>query len=246
MKQPNTRIARLQEMIALEEKRATLQGQISTVNERLAAIQNELYGARAVRAERAQRAAMQKALFKMQPKRRKGRGELKRHILELLQASGKTGASVQELAGRIGIKPVNVYAWFGINLKKIAGLKKIGKARYALNGTAALVEKAAPKAKAVKAGKTKAVKSSKALKASKPAKVVKKSKANKKSGRGELKKQIINALKSAGDGGITIKALAAKLNANYKNLYIWFVTTGKRIAEVKKVGPAQYKWQAAA
>ena len=64
--------------------------------------------------------------------------------------------------------------------------------------------------------------------------------------RGQLKEQILNELKSAGATGITIKDLAAKLNANYKNVYIWFVTTGKRIAGIKKVGPAQYKLEAAA
>ena len=44
---------------------------------------------------------------------------------------------------------------------------------------------------------------------------------------------------------MTIKGLAAKLNANYKNVYFWFVTTSKKIAGIKKVGPAQYKLEAA-
>ena len=48
MKHPNIRIARLKEMIALEEIRASLQYSITVVSERLATIQKELYGSSAV------------------------------------------------------------------------------------------------------------------------------------------------------------------------------------------------------
>jgi len=254
MKHPNIRIARLKEMIALEEKRASLLSHIEVVNERLSTIQNELYGAGAVRnvTVKELRAPALAALAKLKPKSlRKGRGELKGQILEMLNAAGKAGVSVQELADRIGIKAANIHSWFSANVKKIAELKKVGEARYALNGTAAISAKPAKKAKRAKKAKAakvpkkaaKAVKSSKAIKV-KVTKVAKKGKVV-RSGRGELKEQILGALKSAGSEGIAIKDLAAKLNANYKNIYIWFVTTGKKIAGIKKVGPAQYKLEAA-
>ena len=234
MKHPNIRIARLKEMIALEEKRASLVSNITVVNERLARIQDELYGTGAAKALRI---PAQKTTFKQQ---RKGRGELKGQILEMLNASGSAGASVKELAGRIGIKSANIHSWFAANIKKIAGLKKVGAARYALNGKAPA---AAPKP----AKKIKAVKKAKAAKAPKPAKatkVVKKSKVV-KAERGQMKAQILDELKNAGAAGITIKDLAAKLNANSKNVYVWFVTTGKKVAAIKKVGPAKYKLEAA-
>ena len=239
MKHPNIRIARLKEMIALEEKRAALQGHVTVINERLSAIQNELYGSSASRAFLAQdrRVAAPKMLSKL---RRKGRGELKSQILELMQATGATGASVKELAARLGVKPANVHSWF--SMKKIAGLKKVGAARYAINGSAGILEKPSKKGKAVK--KAKAGKVAKVAKVAKPAKKVKGAKT--RAGRGALKEQILNALKKAGDKGITIKDLSAQLKANYKNIYIWFVTTGKRISGIKKVGPAQYKLEAAA
>ena len=245
MKHPNIRIARLKEMIALEEKRASLQSHIAVVNERLSTIQNELYGAGAARNATAKEPLVpkQKALVKLHPKgQRKGRGELKGQILEMLNAAGNAGTSVKELADRIGIKTANIHSWFSANIKKLAGLKKVGAARYALNSTAVVSPKPAKKAKGAK--KPKARKSVKAPKKAKAAKVVKKGKVV-KAARGQLKEQILSALKAAGTEGITIKDLAAKLNAKYRNVYIWFVTTGKNIEGITKVGPAQYKMEAA-
>jgi len=234
MKHPNIRIARLKEMIALEEKRASLQTHIEAVNERLSIIQKELYGAVAAKKQRT-------SLAKFRPKaQRKGRGELKGQILEILNAAGKTGASVIELADRIGTKPANIHSWFSMNIKKIAGLKKIGEARYALNGAAAVPEKPAKKSKA-----TKAPKNAKGAKASKALPVATKKGKAVKAGRGQLKARILSTLKSAGPEGVSIKEMAKKLNANYRNLYVWFVTTGKKIGGIKKVGPAQYKLEAA-
>jgi len=244
MNQPNIRIARLKEMIALEEKRSTLVSQITTVDERLVTIQNELYGAGNSRGASAKALGIpyQKALVKLQTKGlRKGRGELRQQILEILHASGKTGATVKDLASRIGIKAANIHSWFSINIKKIGGLKKVGEACYAWNGAKLPVAKPAKKAKAGKAKKAKVKMKAKAPKATKKAKSKKV-----KAGRGELKARILSQLKSAGAGGVTIKDLAAKLGANYRNVYIWFVTTGKKIAEIKKTGPAKYKWNAAA
>ena len=233
-------------MIALEEKRSTLQNQITVVDERLAAIQNELYNG--IGRSAVKELPLKKQAAAPQAKsKRKGRGELKGQILEILQAAGKTGASVKDLAGRIGVKNVNVHAWFAANIKKIAGLKKIGAARYALNGSAPVqAPQKAKVAKPKKAKKAKAAKAAKAPNALKVSKVVPKGKSGKvKAGRGQLKGKIVSLLKGAGNEGMTIKDLAAKLKANYKNVYIWFVTTGKKIAEIKKAGPAQYKWEAA-
>lgn len=232
MKKTNIRIARLKEMIALEEKRTALHSHIQAINERLSAIQGELYGASVSRAFQAKekRALAPKKALKL---RRKGRGQLKGEILEILQATGAQGASVKELAARIGVKAANVHSWFSANMKKIAGLKKVGEARYALNG-----------AKGVFGKPAKALKKQKAVKEPKVAKKAKGAKS--RAGRGELKEQILAVLKNAGENGVTIKELSEQLKANYKNLYIWFVTTGKRIAGIKKVGPAQYKLEAAA
>jgi hypothetical protein len=232
MKSKNTRIAHLKEMIALEEKRAALQSHIATINLRLSTIQNELYGAAARRAAAKE---LRKTVQKFPKRGRKGRGELANDILEILQATGRAGASVKELAERIGVKTANIHSWFSANIKKISALKKVGEARYALFGNMATDPKVVKKAKGNQKTAAKAIKPVKAVKTRK-----------RKVARGALKEQILNELTQAGAEGITIKDLSEKLKTNYKNLYVWFVTTGKRVPGIQKVGPAQYKLEAAA
>jgi len=240
MKSKNTRIARLKEMMALEEKRAGLKSNIATIDQRLSSIQTELYGAVARRAAAREE---RKALQKIQPKNgRKGRGELMKNILELLQASGRSGATVKELATRIGVKTANIHSWFSTNIKKIPALKKIGEARYAVLGSLEVKVKKGKKASVSK----KANAAPKATIAPKPAKIKKAKTRSHKVARGALKQQILEQLSQAGSQGVTIKELSEKLKSNYKNLYVWFVTTGKRIPGIRKVGPAQYKLEAAA
>lgn len=208
------RISQLREIIALEEKRAELQDKIDAIEAKIAALQSALYGGK----KTGKRAAKPQ---------RKGRGALREEILEVLVAAGSKGISVQELATHLNTKAANIHSWFSINAKKIKGLKKIGEARYALNASAA--EKVAKAAKAAKEAAQKSAKAAPARKAARrPAK------------RGELKAQILATLKAAGSKGITIKDLSEKLNVKYKNLYIWFVTTGKRVAGIRKVAPARY------
>ncbi|MEI6350452.1 MAG: hypothetical protein WCP06_05030 [Verrucomicrobiota bacterium] len=234
MKTSHSRIANLKEMIALEEKRAVLESQIAGLDQRLAALQSELYGAASVKPVPAPK-LKDKPAAKGQRKRR---GALRGQILEALQAAGPKGVAVLDLAKMLGTKPANIHSWFSVNFKKTSGLKKVGAAQYALNGGPA-PKAVAPKAAAPKKAGRPAIKA----KAGRPAAKAKSGKAS--TGRGELKNQILDELKKAGDAGITIKDLSEKLGAKYKNLYIWFVTTGKRIAEIKKVGPARYKLQAA-
>ncbi len=60
------------------------------------------------------------------------RGELKEAVLTELRNAGEGGMSVKELADKLAVKVANLHAWFGTTGKKIAGLKKIGQARYSL------------------------------------------------------------------------------------------------------------------
>jgi len=57
-----------------------------------------------------------------------------------------------------------------------------------------------------------------------------------------MKDRIVQALKTAGKSGATVKDLAAKLGKNYANISVWFHTTGKGIKEIKKVGPGKFAW----
>jgi len=55
---------------------------------------------------------------------------------------------------------------------------------------------------------------------------------------GYLKAKVVEALKSAGAAGLTIKELAAKVGSKPNNLNSWFYTTGKKVA--KKLADGKY------
>jgi hypothetical protein len=58
---------------------------------------------------------------------------------------------------------------------------------------------------------------------------------------GSLREKIVRELKKAGDQGLTVKELAKRLKTTYKNVFVWFVTTGKKYSDIKKAGQARYK-----
>jgi hypothetical protein len=65
------------------------------------------------------------------PRRGRRRAALKDGLLKTLQAAGKEGLSVKELAASLKAKPASVSVWFYTTGKKIKGIKKVGKARFA-------------------------------------------------------------------------------------------------------------------
>jgi len=65
------------------------------------------------------------------PRRGRRRAALKVGLLKTLQAAGKDGLSVKELAASLKAKPARVSVWFYTTGKKIKGIKKVGKARFA-------------------------------------------------------------------------------------------------------------------
>jgi hypothetical protein len=64
----------------------------------------------------------------------------------------------------------------------------------------------------------------------------------KRAKRGALKAGIVELLRGAGKGGITVKDLAAKLGLGYSRVFAWFYKTGANIKEIKKAGPGKYAW----
>lgn len=213
------RISLLKDLIALEEERAK-------VNDKIAALQNRLHATTdGVPASVAANGKGAKAPAAREKGRRKA--SLRDRILAATHAAGAEGIAVQELASLLGTKPANIHSWFSINVPKLKELRKIGEARYA--HTEALGGKAAPAAPGKAAGRRKPGRKPKAAPGHRAAK------------RGELKARILSELHKAGDEGVTIKELSQVTGTRYKNLYIWFVTTGKRIEGLEKVGPARYR-----
>lgn len=208
----------------LLEQRESIQAQIEKINAQLAAYEAGAVPApAATRAVRAEPAPVRR---KMGKGRRAKRGALKARILELVQAAGKGGITVKDLAGKLGLNYNRVYTWFYKTGKNVPGLEKVGEAEYAWVGAAPSAAPAAPAAAPKAAAKPAVVRAAKG----KPAK------------RGELKEAVLGLLKATGKAGIGVKDIAARLGAKPKNIYVWFTSTGKSIKEIKRVGPAKYAW----
>lgn len=218
-------IQSLKEMLVLEEKRADLQGQLDAINQRMSALKDSIFTGSPVKPS-SSGIASPKAKTRGRPPGSKNavqvasRGTHREYIMAALEAAGSEGVRVKDLAAAMNTKPVNIHSWFHSNLKRIPSIKKITGGHYRLVTGAkgsAPAPKAAPAPAAAKAGK--------------PGKGGK---------RGALTEKILDQLKAAGSGGIKVADLAAKLGAKYKNVYIWFATTGKKHG-IKRIAPATYR-----
>lgn len=77
-----------------------------------------------------------------------------------------------------------------------------------------------------------------------PAPRIQKSQARPVKSRGKrvaVKELILAGLKEAGDAGIAVKHLAAKLGIKPQNIHVWLHTTGKKSGLVKALGKGVYR-----
>ena len=217
MTSANPNINTLKELIALEEKRASLQGELNRVEQRVSALRNSLLSGSPAKVASA---AGSSPKTKSAPK--KG-GTYRDYIMAALEAAGEAGVRVKDIALSIKTKPVNIHSWFHSNLKRIPSIVKITGGHYRIAGSAkapsspAQAASASKPAKAPRRGRTKPVK------------------------RGTLTASILEHLNAAGSSGVKIADLADKLGAKYKNVYIWFATTGKKNYPIKRIAPATYR-----
>jgi hypothetical protein len=225
MPNSNPRIERLKAMLGLEEKRSALQQQLDTLHQQLSALREQLFDD----GPNLPIKSPAKSSVKGKSKGRSKRGALKEQILAALSSAGEAGVRVTELAAALGTKAANIHAWFHSTGKKIPGLAKVSGGHYRLKNGAPVAKASTAKPKTPAPTKTPVKGQSKKKGKGKGAK------------RGELSEKIIQALGASGDKGLKIKDLADKVGANYRNVSVWFVTTGKNYPKVKKVGPAHYK-----
>jgi hypothetical protein len=223
----NSRIARLKAMLGLEEKRAALQQQLDALQEQMSSLKDQLFDEGSSAVAKVRSALAPAPAGRGGRKRRSKRGALKEQILAALASAGQAGVRVTELAGVLGTKAANIHAWFHSTGKKVPGLSKVSGGHYRLKNGASASKAAAP------APKAKAP-------AAKPAKRGRKG-GGKGVKRGALSESIVKTLGAAGDKGMKIKDLSDKIGANYRNVSVWFVTTGKNYPKIKKVAPAHYK-----
>lgn len=213
MPNSNPRIERLKAMLGLEEKRAAVQRQLDALSKQLSDLKERLFDDTPNRPAKASTKA---------PKRRgrAKRGVLKEQILAALSSAGQAGVRVTELAAALGTKAANIHAWFHSTGKRIPGIAKVSGGHYRLKGGTTAPAKVPAKASTKAKGRRTKGKGAK---------------------RGELSSKIVSSLQTAGDKGLTIKELAEKTGAKYRNVSVWFVTTGKKNPKLKKIGPAHYK-----
>jgi DNA-binding NarL/FixJ family response regulator len=73
------------------------------------------------------------------------------------------------------------------------------------------------------------------------AKTAKPSEAQTSGRRGALKARILAALRTAGDKGVAVKELSAKLGVKNQNVHVWFSSTGKKLGTIQRVGAGRYR-----
>jgi hypothetical protein len=232
------RITQLQQLLKLEERRQELQSQLDELDTEFASVSEGIIAqhppsqpaaVKDMAPAPAPEAAAQKRPAKI-TSRREARGSLKERVMTLLASAGGEGISVREIAEALGTKAQNIHSWFNNTGRKNPAIKKVGEARYSFDNSAGV---SSPKA-ATPTAPPKAAPSRKAAPASKSA-----SKGG-GSARGELRDKIISELKASGSKGISVKELSEKVGVPYKNVSIWFSTTGRKHSEIKKIGPARY------
>ncbi len=217
----NPRIERLKAMLDLEEKRSALQQQLDAVQAELSSLKDQLFDDGPVVASSVSTSSP--VTRAPRSKGRSQRGALKEQVLAALQGAGSAGVRVTELAAALGTKPANIHAWFHSTGRRVPGIVKVSGGHYRFDAGSA--EPTKTKEKGAKG---------------RPAKV-RFSSARRGAKRGELSNNIIEALTEAGSEGLSIKDLSAKIGAKYRNVSVWFVTTGKKFPKLKKTGPGHYK-----
>ncbi len=222
MKLANPRIESLKELIVLEEKRIAIQAQLDAIEARIATVKDSIFtGSPITASSKSASSPKARAVGRSPGKKKAAGGTYREYIMSALEAAGEAGLRVKDIALAMKTKPVNVHSWFHSNIKRIPSIKKITGGHYSIAGGAV---SSAPESKAAPAPK-----------------VARPARGRKGVKRGALSASIMEHLKAAGAEGIKIADLADKLGAKYKNVYIWFATTGKKNADIKRIAPATYQ-----
>lgn len=229
MRSLNPRVERLKELLGLEERRASVQEELDSITARMHSLRDSLLGGSA-----ADRPTPAPTVRSGAPRGRKAgrmqRGALKEQVLAALEAAGEAGVRVTHLAEALVTKPGNIHSWFHSSLKRFPQIKKLKGGHYRLVG------KIDAEASARKAGRPAAP--------GRPAKAATKQTTVPGSRRGALSEKVLTQLEKAGAKGISVREIADNIGANYRNINVWFATTGKKNAKVKKVAPAIYRLSA--
>jgi hypothetical protein len=222
MNPSHQRIEALRRLMHLEERRAVLQAEVDQLNMEIEAVQSQLFLSPSTTRSRRSLANIPTSKLKAFATRRMGRGELRSQILDALRAAGDKGVQVRDLAVLLRIKPVNIHSWFHSALRRFPQhIQKTGPGRYQLSGTPDFPEPARP---VRTPGSERRGFSSKRA----------------RSRRGEIARQILSILTAAGREGVSVQEIAAKIGTNYRNIHVWFSSTGKKNPQILKIGRGKF------
>ncbi len=141
----NSRIETLKKLIALEEKRVTIQGDLDSIDRHISAVRDSIItggnattssvSAFSPKTRSAGRPPGSKNVVKTNGHQTKGRkrGAVGASIVEHLKAAGPAGIKIGDLAAKLGKKYQNVYIWFATTGKKNPNIKRIAPATYSFN-----------------------------------------------------------------------------------------------------------------
>jgi hypothetical protein len=123
--------ATLRQLVKLSEQKEALMAKIQAIDRKMVLLQSEFGVPQRNNGGRA-RVTVSESPGRGQGKGRARRGALKEKIVKALQASGKRGTTIRELADKLNVRSANLYVWFNGTGKNVRGLKKVGPARYRL------------------------------------------------------------------------------------------------------------------
>ncbi len=123
--------AALKELVKLSERKEALMTRIQQIDREIMRVQDR-YGVPTHNGEDVAPVRVSRAPRRRTAARRTERGALKERILRILRARGRKGATVTELAKSLGVPSANLYVWFSDTGRNIAGLSKVGPAKYRL------------------------------------------------------------------------------------------------------------------
>ena len=224
MNTSNQRIEALRQLMELEQRRSMLQNELDDVLAKTASLQSDIFSSAPVSLGRKLTSATPASDGNATRVRRMGRGELRLQIVESLRAAGEKGVLVKELSALLRMKSVNIHSWFHSAIQRFPQIKKASPGRYVLVGELQLPEQGSQSEQKRSLSEFTA-----------------KGGRRSRSKRGEVTSLIMKNLDRAGDNGITVQELAGQIGANYRNVHVWFSSTGKKNPLIQRITRGKYR-----
>lgn len=216
-----TRIDAIKELMQLEQHRQESIARLDSLTARVNTLQLKLL--KSVRYSPAHPATTNfesQSPIKSSSHRMK-RGELRDKLIEALVAAGSSGVSVKALSVALNIKAANLHSWFHSALKRYSHIRKTAPGWYQLQSDGIT----APVAKRMRQDHH-------------PVKTSKKRMRTKK---GAVARKILDLLRQAGPGGLSVGTIAERIHSHYRNIHVWFSSTGKKYPHLEKIGRGIYR-----